>query len=54
MMTKSPFIRQSQKATDILELVNTDVYGPYDEMTRFDFYTSIPLSMAIYGFTMCI
>jgi hypothetical protein len=36
-MTKAPFNGQSEKASDLLELVHTDVCGPMSFMARGDF-----------------
>jgi hypothetical protein len=36
-MTKAPFTSQSDKASDLLELVHTDVCGPMSFVAKCDF-----------------
>ena len=48
-MTKLPFVGHRERATELLALVHTDVYGP-EVVTP----TSLPLPMICLGTDMCI
>ncbi|KAH9752839.1 hypothetical protein KPL71_014867 [Citrus sinensis] len=37
-MTRAPFVGRSTRATDLLELIHTDVCGPFNEMARGGYY----------------
>ena len=37
-MTRSPFIGQMARAKDLLEIIHSDVCGPFSEMARGGFY----------------
>ena len=37
-ITRSPFIGQMESAKDVLEIIHSDVYGPFSEMARGGFY----------------
>ena len=37
-MTRSPFVGQMVRANDILEIIHSNVYGPFSEMARGGFY----------------
>ena len=37
-MTRSPFVGQMAKAKDILEIIHSDVCGPFKKMTRGGFF----------------
>ena len=37
-MTRSPFVGQMERAKDVLEIIHSDVCGPFSEMARGDFY----------------
>ena len=38
MMTRSPFIGQMERFKDVLEIIHSDVCGPFSEMARGGFY----------------
>ena len=37
-MTRSPFVEQMARANDILEIIHSDICGPFSEMARGGFY----------------
>ena len=42
-MTRSPFIGQMARAKDVLEIIHSDVCGPFREMARGGFYYFVTL-----------
>src|SRR5664279_3486147 len=51
-MTKSPFTGSPERATDLLELVHTDVYGPMSTTTRggFHYFITFTDDFSRYGY----
>ena len=37
-MTRSPFVGQMERAKDVLEIIDSDVYGPFSKMVRVGVY----------------
>ncbi|PKI74466.1 hypothetical protein CRG98_005148 [Punica granatum] len=46
-MTRTPFVGQMERAKEVLELIHSDVFGPFSEVARVDNPTSSPLPMII-------
>ena len=51
-MTKAPFVGQSDRATDLLGLVHTDVCGPMSSTARgnFQYFISFTDDFSRYGY----
>ena len=51
-MTKSPFIGQGDRASEVLELIHTDVCGPFSEMARggFSYFITFTDDHSRYGY----
>ena len=52
-MTKLPFTGHGERATDLLALVHTDVYCPFDVPAEATMSTSLPSPMICLGTDMC-
>ena len=37
-MTRSPFVRKMERAKEILEIIHSDIYGPFNQMATGEFY----------------
>jgi len=51
-MTKTPFTGQSERASDLLGLVHTDVYGPMSSIARggFQYFITFTDDFSRYGY----
>ena len=51
-MTKSPFVGQGDRASEVLELIHTDVCGPFSEMARggFSYFITFTDDHSRYGY----
>ena len=51
-MTKTPFTGQSERASDLLGLVYTDVYGPMSSIARggFQYFITFTDDFSRYGY----
>ena len=55
-MTTSPFVGQMAKAKDLLEIIHSDVCGPYSEMARggFIYFITFIDDLSRYGHVILI
>jgi hypothetical protein len=51
-MTKAPFTGQSERTSDLLEFVHTDVYGPMSSVARggFQYFITFTDDFSRYGY----
>jgi len=51
-MTKTPFTGFPERASDLLELIHTDVYGPMSSIARggFQYIITFTDDLSIYGY----
>jgi hypothetical protein len=51
-MTESPFVGQSERASDLLGLVHTDVCGPMNKIARggYQYFISFNDDLSRYGY----
>ena len=55
-MTKSPFIEKDERASDVLDLIHTDVYGPINTSVRggYHYFIIFTDNLSRYGYVYLI